>query len=588
MLDILLNVFGIILFFAPGTLLSFILFNQTGIVERLIYSLALSIGFFGIIAIALYYVGLPDRPALFLVAGFLILILFILLFLLKKKCGVNYSTTCDRSILFIVFFSLLGTAWRYFYLVSIKNFNDPYEYAFLFLGKHIPDLGSYAGMVHNRSPYIGNLAMSKIFEYININFGAIDIFCAVFLSLGLIFLIFKEYRADNRLACLGVALMAMGPVEIFYSDTSIWGNPLSYALLLLLFLVFKSNKAGVFWIVLPLIVILNFTYYTATVIMFLASFGFLAALLLKDIIKTGNIGVSAFNLSKEKKFYCYLAVFMFSLFFILFFSNMIRYDIDAVKKSAALMATPGLAAAASATAYQDPVFLGLSAIRWQMLFFLACGSTFVFYMAYKKKFCRENIDLLLCLIPVTIVSAGFLCAGYPARIFDYFAFFGLLVIQLPKKSFYKLFFALTLAFIAVSGYFVAKDKKIFLEMPESEALGAAEIKNKFSGKIFSDEVFINQLLLSGFYDVAGAEDNDPIIKKLFYQKNKNAFLEAIGALNKSGIPYIAITERMREGYVLMVNYPQKAIYDFGLYKDNLKEVYNEDGIEIFSTLPAPK
>lgn len=580
LLEFFLNFIGVVAFLVPGILISFILFPETDIIERTVYSLSLSIGCLGIISIFLYYIGLLNQFFFFIVYACLVLTVALIIF--KKYNKETYKTEYKKPILFILLFSLLGTIFRYLFEKSILNPNNPYAYSFKFIGNKVPNLGYYTGMALDKSEYVGNITTGKILEYFYMGSGIITIFLTVFLFLGFIFLVFREYRQDQRLAYLGVAIMAMGPIELFYSNTSIYGHSLSYIVLLPLFLLFKSKNTRIFWLALLFSIVMMITYYTSSVIIILCCSGFLLALLIKSILETKSIKKTFFLLLKDKKFLYFLIILFIIFLYVFFFSKMSNYSFGMLQDSSYLkIATKNLSLSAN-TLYKDPTFLFLSAIRWQMVFFFLCGLTFIFHLLLKRKISKEDSDLLLCLIPVAIISYGFWYTNLPARIFDYFAFFGLMNFKLPQKYFKSIFFVF-LIFILISGFFIARDKKVFLSITEKETMGAKEIKNIITEKIFSDEVFANQLILNGYYNVTGANDKDQLVKNLFYQNDKNTFLNSINYLKQHGVNYVAITKRMREKYILMVNFPQKPIFDFDMYQNNLKKIYDNGDVNLYST-----
>lgn len=594
LLELFLNILGIVIFLTPGIFLGFILFPKINIVERTIFSLSLSIGSIGIISILLYFLGALNQ-LLLLLSMLLLILTSSLLIIFRKNNNCLYKTEYDKSILYIILFSLLGTAWKHLFIKSINNLSDPYAYSLKFVGKIVPDLGYYTGMALDKSKYIGTIITSRIFEFLYIE-QVTETFLITFLFLGFVFLVFKEYRQDGRLAYLGVAVMAIGPIEIFYTTLNVYGHSLAYVSLLPLFLLFKSKNIKIFWIILLFSIVMTTTYYTSSITIILCCFGFLIALIINDLIKIRSVKKVVANLYKNKKFLCFLIIFFITLSYLFMFSKMSTYSMGRAKDFTDIKITAerldvfhtGSDDASvddivlADTLYKDPTFLGLSAIRWQILFFVLCGFSFILYLILKRRFDEEEISLILCLIPIIIISYGFFHVNLPTRIFDYFAFFGLMNFRLPRKHF-KLIFLIFIIFILISGFYVAKDRKVFLEVSREEIMAAKEIKNHLTGKIFSDETFINQLVLNDYYNVTGANDKDKIVENLFYQKDKKVFLDSISLLNNSGVNYVAITKRMREKYVLMVNYPQKPIFNFELYEQNLKEAYNNGSVIIYST-----
>jgi hypothetical protein len=439
-LQIIQQILGIILFFLPGILLSYIIFPKTDIIKRTVYSIVLALSILKILGVFLYLLDLLTLTTTILSSIFLIL-LFLLILKSKDR---QYKTHFNRDIWYLVFSSLIGTIWRVWFWVSIKNFSDSYDYAFKFVGETVPDLGYYTGMAADRVNYVGLKATRVILDFFYLNTLYLNAFIITFIFLGFIYLIFSEYR-NRKLAYVGVGLMALGPIELFHITSSIAGHSLSYISLFPLFLLFKSKEKKIFWIALLLAIAMMFTYYTTSVIMLLASISFIFALFIKELIKTKKLTKTLKSSLTNKKMQLFLLIAIILASYIYLFSNMLMFSIGKAKdfsdikesfskielsdsKIKLLDSKIGLSDSEMelSTTYKDPTFLGLSAIRWQMLFFFLCGLTFIFYIARKKDFSENNIDLLLCLIPILIISYGFIHVNLPTRIFDYFAFFGLL------------------------------------------------------------------------------------------------------------------------------------------------------------------
>ena len=574
-LQVIQQILGIILFFLPGILLSYIIFPKTDIIKRTVFSVVLAVSISTIVGVLLYLLNFLTAINTILVLVFLtILFLSIILNSNKKR-----KTDFNKDIFYLLFFSLIGTFWKLLFLRSIKNFSGAYGYAFEFVGKSVPDLGFYTGMAIDHSRFIGGYVFSKISKFLlisNILKSFFGIFLMTFLFLGFIYIIFSIYR-NKKLAFIGVVLMALGPIEIFYTTAGFFGHSFSYLVLFSLFLLYKSENKNYFLVPLLLSITMLFTYVTSAMINALASVGFIIALFSKNLIKNKNIK----NLQKKKILaFVLIAAVSFSFIFGSFSS-----DKSSLKKDSSntQLITKHITSY-PLMKYKDPAFLGLSAIRWQMVFFFLCGLTFILHITrkiIKKKGFSDNLDVLVCLIPILIVSIAFLYVNLPTRIFNYFAFFGLLVIKIPKK-YLKIFFILSFIFILITSFYVAKDKRIFFETSDKEIEGAKEISNSLHGKIFSDQAFINQLVLNSYYNVAGANDDDPLIYNLFYQNNLAVFLNAINYLNANlNVSYITLTKRMREKYILMLNVPQKPLTNIDLYEKNLEKVYDNGDVRVY-------
>lgn len=575
MMQLVQQILGAVLFFLPGILLSYVLFPKTDIIKRSVFSIVLSPIILVFLGIFLYFFGLLSQTNIVLMLIFLNVLFLLIIFNFNKK----YKTDFNKDIFYLLFFSLIGTLWRLLFFKSINRFSDAYAYSYRFIGEEIPDLGFYTGMAIDHSRFIGGHIFSKISEFLLID-NVLDffgIFLVTFLFLGFIYLIFSIYRY-RKFAFIGVALMALGPIEIFHTTSGFFGHSFSYLVLFSLFLLYKSENKGYFLVALLLSTVMTFTYLTSAMVNALVSLGFIMALFSKKLIKNKNIK----NLQK-KKILAFVLIVVVSLSFIFgsFSSDKSSFE----KDSSNIQLVTEHITSYPLMKYKDPTFLGFSAIGWQMLFFFLCGLTFIFYIARKivkkEKFSEENLDLLLCLIPIFIVSFAFLYVNLPTRIFNYFAFFGLLVLKMPKR-YLKIFFVLSFIFLLISGFYVAKDKKVFFETSDGEIGGALWISKNLNGRIFTDQQFVNLLALNKYYNVTGAYDDDPLVYDLFYQDNESVFLNTINTLNEDlGVSYIALTKRMQEKYILMINVPQKPLTNINLYAQNLNKVYDNGDVRVY-------
>lgn len=606
-LDFFLTLLGINIFLIIGILLSFILFPKTNIIERCAFSLSLSVGFWGVTSNILNLLKIFDKYYLLLISS-LLLVLILIIFKIKIKEDNYYETKYDKSIIFIILFSLFGTIWRFlclkYFQLNSFSIHNPYGYSFKFIGQEVPNLGFYTGMAQDKTKYIGNIINNNVLEYLHINNSTLIMFFTVFLYLSFIFLIFREFKRKNILTYLGVAIMSIGPIELFYMNNSFYGHSLSYFLILPLFLLFISKNKKIFWLVVPLIIVMINTYYTASVVTILSSIGFIIALIIKEIIETKKIKQITINLFTNRKIIYFSIILLITMTHVFLYSDMGKYSIGRfIDNSDSKIALQNITSITTTnptevtevtevtniikdTSYKDPTFLFLSSIRWQMLFFFLCGLTFIFHLLKliinKKQWPQEDTVLFLSIIPVLFISYGFWHVNLPTRIFDYFAFFGLMSLTLPIKTFKKISI-ICFCFILITGFFIARDKKVFFELSAGEYYAAKElVNNKLDGKIFSDQVFINQLILNDYYNVTGADDKNPIIRNLFYQTDPNIFINSIKDLKNSGVDYIAITKRMKEKYILMVNTPQIHMVNKELF-DNLESIYNNNDVVVYKT-----
>jgi len=610
LIELCLAILKMVLSFLPGILLCYVLFPKSDIIERSAYSIILAASIFVIGRTLLGFLQINSMTIAFLTWAALILILILLL--MKGK---NYKTLYNKNIVWIVIFSIIGALWRQRFIKSIDNFGNAYAYSSIFIKGSVLDLGFYTGMALDHANYILT-EMNEFFRFLIVKCTFLSLFLTVYIYVALIYRVFKTFR-NRKLGLIASALLCIGPVEIFHSTITqnLPQISVSYISVFLLFLLYKSenkNLFGLFTLTFIACFTMLLTYYTASVVIVLLSIGFLIAISIKEILKNKSISKSMRNIFKNKKWKVFFFILVVSLIYLFIASNMKTYTINRVNNASIIQETikTFLMTIENVTKteitengtiitrtisirhfephfvlnpYKSPRFFGLSAIGWQSLFFLLCGATFIITIILKRAFSKENLDLLLSLIPVTLVSFGFYYVNLPTRIFDYFAFFGLLCLQIPKK-YYKIFLIVSLAFIFLTGYQVAQDKKIFFENSDKLIEGAEWINSSLKGKVFSDQSFVNQLVLAGYYNVTGTSDNDIIVWNLFYQNNESLFLDTIFFL-KQGLEadYIAITQKMEEDYILMLDIPQKPITNLELYEKNLKKVYDNGDVKVYYT-----
>jgi len=609
-LEIALAIIGIIIFFLPGILASHILFPHCDIIERIIYSIILSVCLITIVCYPFYKYGFQDPNILSSIILILTLILSVLLLYRHKKS--EFKTYYNKDILFVLLFSFIGGAWRLWFVNGIKYFWDAYTYAGISINGVAPDLGFYTGMVQSHMNYVGIDISKHIISHPLFNIlgsQTLNIFVTTFLYLGMIYLLFSNFRKDKALTYAGVALMSLGPIEIFHSALAFYGDKLPYIALFSLFLLFISKKKNIFWLAFFLAVYSFLTYYTDSMVMILASFGFLVALIIKEFFIKRSLSALVKDILKNKKIVGFLVILLLGCSHVFFVSNMKHFTTVSAGNTKQIQQivyhatsrpntkeTPEIQTESELvtkmekdpvffhdyTIYKDPSFLNISALGWQTLFFLFCGFTFIVYLSKKKDFSEENTNILLCIIPVTIVSFGFLYTGVLTRSFDYFVFFGLMAVQIPKK-YYKVFLVISSIFILTTSVYALEAKRPYFENSEGEVNAAKEMKYFAKGAIFTDETFVNNLALNGFYSVTGTGDENPLLIDLFYNKNKTSFLNAIKSLKDNDIGYIAITKRMREKYILMLNYPKKSITNSDLYENSLSKIYDNGDVRVYST-----
>lgn len=572
------------LFLISGILLSYILAPRQGLLGRAVCSLLFSLCVTGITAVLLLATKAFSEESLVVSLAFLdvIFLLYIKFVLLKTKKWIDvFQTVGDRDTWFVSICAVIGAIWRIWFTTSLAYINDPYNYAFAFVGKKVPDLGFYTGMAADRVNYIGLIALEKVQQVFLTPYVFVHYCLTAFLFLGLIYMIVVAYRNNKMLARIIVLLMCLGPIELFYALSSFTGHSLAYMCILPMFLFFKTKQRETYAICILLALFMVCTYYTATIVILLVAGSFMAATVAQGLFcKTSYI----------KNAIAFACIAMIASVSILSNSSRALFSVGKLSDNSDVhIAINSLSnnqlsdtgeIVQNMTLYKDPTFVGLSAIRWQMIFFFICGCTIFIYLIKKRRIDQEIADLLFAGIPVLIVSASFFYTNYPTRIFDYFAFFGLLVLCIPKRL-YATFVVVGFVFILTSSFFVAKDKRVFLSIPDGEVKGAVEISRQYTGVIFTDIVFANQLITNGYYKVTGTHDKDALVYNLFYQKDKKIFTDALASLRKQGVRFIAVTKRMKDQYILMVNYPQQAIANEDMYEDVLKKVFDNGDVQLF-------
>lgn len=574
------------LFLISGLLLSYILTPRQGLLSRSVQSLLFSVCVTGILAVVLLAAKAFSEESFVvsLVCVDITLLMYVKFVLLaSKKWSDVFETSNDRDMWFVSICAGVGAVWRMWFAKSLVQINDPYNYAFTFVGKSVPDLGFYTGMAADRVNYIGLVALEKVQQVFLAPYVFVHYWLTTFLFLGLVYMIVVAYRNSKVLARIAISLMCLGPIELFYALSLFTGHSLAYLCILPMFLFFKTRQREIYTICILMAVLMVCTYYTATIVTLLTAGGLVAAVILRGLL---------YKVSYVKQVVCFASIVAIASLSIVSNSSLALFSIGKLSDNSDVrVAINSLRSnqlsdtgeiVQNMTVYKDPTILGFSAIRWQMIFFFMCGCTLFVCLIKKRSIDQEISDLLFASIPVLIVSVSFFYANYPTRIFDYFAFFGLLVLCIPRRR-YIAFIVAGSVFILTSSFLVAKDKRVFLSIPSGEVQGAVEISHAYTGVIFTDIVFANQLISNGYYKVTGTHDKDSLVYNLFYQKDKKIFAEAVANLHRQGVRFIALTKRMKDQYILMVNYPQQAMVNEDMYEGEslLKKVFDNGDVQLF-------
>lgn len=211
--------------------------------------------------------------------------------------------------------------------------------------------------------------------------------------------------------------------------------------------------------------------------------------------------------------------------------------------------------------------------------------------------------MIFAIIPASLTSFAFIYAGYPARAFDYFGFFAILMLAVMSSETLSTSqsdsaanvinatsrrrrHVLTLVWISITILVAAlslltmRDKRIYFDISDGEIIGATWIADNLRGKVLSDQAFVSRLVLNGYYNVTGTSDTDPRLTALFYQHDKQKFLDA--ARSDLEIEYLVTTKRMRESHILMLDIPQVAIQNSDLIDSILRKVYDNGDVRVYS------
>ncbi|MGB9598432.1 MAG: hypothetical protein ACPLZH_01130 [Minisyncoccales bacterium] len=605
MIEIFIRILGTLLFFLPGFLMSFILFPSSTVLKRSIFTIALSSSLSTILAMFLVAIGkLKVFPIIFSLI-FFSLFLLLLLFLKIKIKKERIKTIFNKKPFFLVlFFSLIGTLWRTF----LKNFfslsGDAYFYASYLIEKsikktgslliEIPDLNFYTGMVGGHAHYLGGILVKIIWESVAWSFYFLNTFLAVFLFLGFSYLTILFLTKRKDLVFLGTFLMALGPVEIWKTTQLFFGHPLSYIALFALFLFFFRPTFGYFFLALFLSIATIFSYYTGAMVVMITSLGFLIANLIFKILKRRSLKEISFILFNKKNI-LFAFIILFSSLFVFLVSNAnkytqanIRYLFSQAKKTITPLTLPAdrikspnrikspMSLPIGNFHYSGPFKIGtIPLLALEDLIFGLLPLSFLFsFFSQKKK--KREILFALCFIPVSLLSLGFLFVNLPERIFYYFAFFTIASIRTSQRTLFKI--GIFLLLLTIIFTFLRFYKRPYLTKFQSEIEAAKWIRENIKGIVFTDQHLANILILNDFYQVQGIGDSDERNLILYREKDP---IKIVKSLRSLGADYIALTKRMREIYILSLNFPQLPMSNSQVYEENFQKVYDNNDVRVY-------
>jgi hypothetical protein len=568
---------GTALFFVPGFLLSFKLFPATSVRIRILVTVLLSVVSATIVGSALFFSPYFTRTTIIGLWCMFSIVLFIFNF--RKKTTYRTEWGNDGIVLCLAIVS--GVAVRVLFYGGIKNYASPYDYSGAFL-QGIPDVGFYTGMIKDHANYFGLRGMQRVYTFIA---NAPKVFnYLLFVSAYVLSVHELVYCVRGKtLARLAAVLCAFGPFEIFHSSKEIIGHPLAYVAFLMLFLYYVREAKGFFWLMLGLAITMALTYYTGTLVILIGSIGFVIALIVQALMQASwslTRGLSRGFANEKVQGYLIIAGIL--LFYLFFLSRMSAYTAALIHDSVPAELTFFSGTTRMSMLYKDPAIFGFSALSWQIIFFLGCGLTFIGALIVKRKKWGEFQDLFIISIPVFCVSLAFLYADYPMRAFDYGAPFFILFLFIPKRFFVS--FSLVAAiFVLLSTAQLVQDKKIFFEISDGEREASQWVSANLKHRVFADEPFVNQLIARRFFNLTGLHDFDPVVFSLFYADTKEEFLGAIEHLKQNErIWYCVITQRMRDTYILMLDYPQGAIQTEHYFKELFPIVYDNGDVTIYA------
>lgn len=610
-IEIIKIITSLIIFSLPGIFLSYRLFPKCNIAERIAYTLVISFSVKAILNFLISFVGINSAITCIL----WMLITGVFVYFLFKKWGF-YQTIFDRDSLYIFLLSFVGLGLKLWFYLPMEKFGECYGYASKFTRGMVPDLGFYTGMALDHSYYI--LKQSNGFlSFITPNIYP-GMFLSVFIYLSFIYILFKQYNKNN-IIMWAVAIFATVPIE-FFKRVTIDQAILSFIFTVCLFISFKTKDKNFLKLLFIMCPAICFTSYSATITILALCAGFIMALAVKIAFQNKNFIKTIKEVTKDKKLWTYIGLFAISLVSLLMLSKMFLFTTERIldtsfvkyafnngliKETISMNDNPleidrevgsdilnnpeitkEFSLQNTVNSYQSPRYFGLSVMGWQSLFFLLCGLSFVLYVSRsifrKKVLIEDDKDILYCIIPAALLGLLFAYVNYPARIFVYLSFFSILSIKISNK-WVRPFFFISFFLLLLSTTIIIQEQRMFSNQPNGEISAATEIKNTLNGIIFSDQCFVNQLVLHDYYQVTGTNDKNPILNSLFYTPNRDDFLKAINKINSSDIPYIAITKRMEEKFILMVDFQIKPIYNEKLWEENLEKVYDNGYVRVFST-----
>jgi hypothetical protein len=592
------KIFGSLLFFLPGFQASYFLFPRTTFTARLTFSVILSFFSALILGLLLNRFALLWPREIFLTLGTANLILLIVL--LRKQKNLHCRTDPpDRFCGLLFILVLLGVAARLFFLGHIQHFGDGItSHIDYILAKNIltggtthfriPFIYFYNGMLLDRINFVGDAILIRVFSVLSFEHAAWKSFLTLWMICGLGFLVAEAFTGSNWWALWGSAILAIGPMEIFHTTID-FSTPLpAYLALMALFLFYRKSERGNFYLALFLCIQLMFSYYSGALVMIISSLGFILAIIIRYHIdhkgQTQKTYKLFLQIIKQKQILSFLLIItILSVYLFVFSSKKISIF---TKRNVRTLVRRAIVSKqySGSTNIPRPIqpyksrirFLDLPVITWQDLFFVLLLASFWFDF-YKKRG-RSDRDVAYAFIPTVMQSLCLFGINMPERILSYLAFFAILSARVSPRVF-KPFMIASLAALIPTTALVAAERIQFFHNSEGEIAAARWVKGHLKHFILGDERFMSLLVENGYYEVMGLPDSSPYIPLLFSSQNPVVAKQIFANLKTF---YFASTKRMREQYLLFLNFPQEPMTNIAMYEEYFLKIFDNGDVKIFN------
>jgi len=275
-------------------------------------------------------------------------------------------------------------------------------------------------------------------------------------------------RVIARVATL---IMAIGPFEIIHSSRVCVGHPLAYCAFFLLLLLYKRDDRPFFWFVFIVCLTVVAKYYTGSLVIIIMSIGFIVTYTLMTLQQDGWRRETFRDIRKKECIHKYAIIAGASLLYLGAFSKMTNYTMglfQTAQPAARLISQmQTLGGEGEFMLYSDPTIFGLSALNWQILLFVLCGSTFFWRVRAKKIPPDQFHDLVIIGGPVLLLACAFVYADYPIRAFDYGAIIFLLYLFVPRPG-RRVVTTCCVVLIYLLSFQIIHDKKIFFDIAKKK------------------------------------------------------------------------------------------------------------------------